>query len=222
MTDKIVVPEGWKMDGEGRLVQVSKINPQVLEEDEMTVLFMQQAMSIQAQMQQMKAALISNAEAFMKRLVQDYGVKRLEKIKGNLDFYSFDKKYRMSRRVQDTIRVNSRIEAARQLFDQYINAVTKDLEDDGVRTLINRAFKPAKKNEFSVSKLVSLLNLEITHPLFKQAVSALREALETDTSCVYYNFYERNEQGAYEILSLRFSDVAPAKPAEATEQQGAA
>lgn len=222
MTDKIVVPEGWKMDGEGRLVQVSKINPQVLEEDEMTVLFMQQAMSIQAQMQQMKAALISNAEAFMKRLVQDYGVKRLEKIKGNLDFYSFDKKYRMSRRVQDTIRVNSRIEAARQLFDQYINAVTKDLEDDGVRTLINRAFKPAKKNEFSVSKLVSLLNLEITHPLFKQAVSALREALETDTSCVYYNFYERNEQGAYEILSLRFSDVAPVKPAEATEQQGAA
>lgn len=201
------IPAGWKLDGEGRLVKIENISEQVLEEDALVLQFIEQAKAVHHAMQQLKTALTHTSEAFIAKLVADYGVKRLEKIKGNIDFFSFDRSIRISRRVQDTIKVNARIEAARQLFDQYINAVTQHLSDDGVKVLINRAFKPAKKNEFSVSKLVQLLNVDIKHPLFKRAVDALRDALETDTSCVYYNFYQRNPQGVYELLSLRFSDV---------------
>lgn len=201
------IPAGWMMDGEGRLVKQNNINPQLLEEDALVKQFMTQAVAVHEAMQQLKTVLTKSSDAFVAKLVQDYGVKRLEKIKGNIDFFSFDRQFRISRRVQDTIKVNARIEAARQLFDQYINTVTQDLADDGVKILINRAFKPARTHEFSVSKLVQLLNVEISHPLFKQAVAALRDALETDSSCVYYNFYQRNSQGNYDLLSLRFSDV---------------
>ena len=208
------IPPGWMMDGEGRLVKQANISEQHLEEDALVKQFMTQALAVHAAMQQLKTELTKSSDAFIAKLVKDYGVKRLEKIKGNVDFFSFDRSFRISRRVQDTIKVNARIEAARQLFDQYINTVTQDLADDGVKVLINRAFKPARTNEFSVSKLVQLLNVEINHPLFKQAVAALRDALETDSSCVYYNFYQRTPTGVYELLSLRFSDVAvlPALP----------
>lgn len=215
------IPPGWKMDGEGRLVKQANISEQHLEEDALVNQFTMQAIALHTAMQQLKTVLTQNADAFIAKLVKDYGVKRLEKIKGNLDFYSFNRQYRISRRVQDTIKVNARIEAARQLFDQYINVVTQDLADDGVKVLINRAFKPARTNEFSVSKLVQLLNVEINHPLFRQAVEALRDALETDTSCVYYNFYQRNAAGTYELLSLRFSDV-PALPVMPEPEQAKA
>lgn len=216
------IPAGWKLDGEGRLVKIENISEQVLEEDALVLQFIEQAKAVHHAMQQLKTALTHTSEAFIAKLVADYGVKRLEKIKGNIDFFSFDRSIRISRRVQDTIKVNARIEAARQLFDQYINVVGQKLGDseeaEGARVLISRAFKPAKKNEFSVTKLIDLLNVTISHPLFRQAVAALRDALETDGSAVYYNFYQRNPQGAYELLSLRFSDVPvlPANPAIAT------
>lgn len=215
------IPPGWKLDGEGRLVKEANISEQHLEEDALVNQFMAQAVAVHTAMQQLKTLLTQTSDAFIAKLVKEYGVKRLEKIKGNVDFFSFNRQYRISRRVQDTIKVNARIEAARQLFDQYINAVTQDLADDGVKVLINRAFKPAKTNEFSVGKLVQLLNVEINHPLFRQAVEALRDALETDTSCVYYNFYQRNAAGTYELLSLRFSDV-PALPEVPVPEQAKA
>lgn len=220
MTKQHDIPEGWKMDGEGRLVRIENISAQHIEEDALVTEFIAQAQALQQAMQQLKTALSKSADTFVARLIEEYGIKKLGKIKGNIDFFSFDRRYKISRRVHDTIRVNARIEAARQLFDQYIDTVTQDLQDDGVKVLINRAFKPARTNEFSVGKLVQLLNLDIKHPLFRQAVEALRDALETDTSSVYFNFYERNNQGSYELISLRFSDVATLSAEQAAQKEG--
>jgi hypothetical protein len=207
MTDKIVVPEGWKMDGEGRLVQVSKINPQLLEEDALVCNFMAQAIAINTAMVDLKTKLIKECESFVEKLVAEYGVKKLAKIKGNLDFYSFDRSFRISRRVHDTIKPNARIEAARQLFAQYRDIVASQSADVDAKEFINNALKPGRNDVLSTSKLLDLLDSNISHPLFKQAQRALREALDADGSCVYYNFYQRNSQDVYQLLSLRFSDL---------------
>ena len=199
------IPAGFKLDAGGNLIKVDNIKTDKLRADELVYQFIPEAVRINQELISLKTKLSSAIPAFIKELVEEHGVKKMAKIKGNVELTSFDGHFKLKRSIQDKIQVNANIEAARQLFDQYQDAVTNGV-DDAIKKLIARAFG-GSGNQISTSRLIDIKNTDIDHPLWKKAVEALEQALEVHDSTAYYLFYYRAENGDYRPISLQFSAV---------------
>lgn len=199
-------PEGYMQDPTGNLIRRENVSADKLEADEIVRKYIPRAVDIHRQLVTLKTELTNDIPAFIAKLARDHGVKKMGRIKGNIEMNSFDGTLKLKRSMQDKIQVNANIEAARQLFMQYHSAVTVGA-DEATKKLIGRAFGSGKENSISVSRLIDIKNIDIDHPLWRQAVEALESALEVHDTASYYLFYYRGENGEYRPITLQFSAV---------------
>ncbi len=199
-------PDGFLMDSGGNLIKTANITPDKLEADALVRRFAPTAVAIHRQLIALKTELTNEIPKFIAALAATHGMKRMGKIKGNIELTSFDGALKLKRSMQDMVHVSANIEAARQLFTQYMSAATAGI-DEGVKKLLTRAFGSGKENQINVSRLIEIKNTDIDHPLWRQAVEALESALEVHDTASYYLFYYRAENGEYRPITLQFSAV---------------
>lgn len=203
---EIQVPPGYLMRANGDLVRQDNVTPLEAEEDKLVKMLFPRAQALHDQIGRFKHDAMTAVEEMVERCVKEHGIKRFEKIKGNLQFTSFDGNYKIQRAIDDKIEYDSSIEVARQKFDMYVDVLKQQSGDDAA-LFIEEAFS-LKNNRWTVSKLVELCNKRIDHPLYKQAVIALRQALFVSGSKAYLRFYIRNEKDdSWMPLPLQFSSV---------------
>jgi len=125
--------------------------------------------------------------------------------KGNYTMYNFDKSVKVEINNSDSISFDDGIETVKQLLDKYIEDVTNEASSE-IRMLIQGAFK-TRKGQLDKARLFSLFQYHIEHPIWMQAMDALKASIDVQSSKKYMKISKRNENGEYVNIPLSLSAV---------------
>lgn len=210
------IPEGYVKDANGNLIKLENLTPFQREEDALCQKLFSKAEVMNARMASFKYESMQLVEEVIERCLKEHGIKKFEKIKGNVQFVSLNGLIKVQRTVDNRIEINAISEVARQLIEQYKQTIEKDAGDDA-RAWIDTTFE-GKDGQLSVSKVVDFMNKDIDHPLYRQAVEALRKSLFINGSKAYLRFYYREKSDdQWTALPLQFSSIEGVASGQSSE-----
>lgn len=201
----IEIPAGFKQDAKGRLIPETHIKPIELERDDLTQALIEKAKTLQEQMQEFKRQAFNDVTAFVQLSAEQYDIK-IGGNKGNITLLSFDGKYKVVRQIQDSIRFDERLSAAKALIDECIQSWSEG-SSDNIKILVNDAFQVDKEGKISVSRVLGLRRHAIEDARWKKAMQAISDSIIVTDSKNYIRFYERDNEGKYQAISLDFANI---------------
>lgn len=201
----IDIPQGFRQDAKGRLVPENQIKPIDLERNDLVLALVEKARQQQQQLREFKALAFGDIAAFVQLSAEQYDV-ALGGNKGNLTLFSFDGKYKVVRQSQDSIRFDERLQAAKALIDECISDWAVG-SNDNIKVLINDAFQVDKEGKISTGRVLGLRRLSISDDKWLKAMAAISDSIIVTDSKNYVRFYERDDKGQYQAISLDFANI---------------
>ncbi|MFW2163135.1 DUF3164 family protein [Acinetobacter beijerinckii] len=192
-------------NAQGYLVPIDKIKPIDKERNDLVLSIVDKARKQQEELRKFKNQTFADIAAFVQLSAEQYEVVIGGK-KGNITLFSFDGKYKIVRQIQDNIKFDERLQAAKALIDQCINTWIED-SNDNIRMLINDAFSVDKEGKISTGKVLGLRRMDIKDPQWLKAMDAISDSIIVVDSKAYVRIYERDDNGKYQPISLDFSNV---------------
>lgn len=207
------VPKGFRLNGEGHHVPITKIKKIDLDRDKLVMKHVRRAIKHNIGLAQFKREGFADVDDFMVKSRAEYqnGEKKGKRPpggeKGNMRMYSYDQRFRLDVSVNKTTSFDERLQIAEGLIGDYIKAEMKGSSHD-IQALIQHAFRVDKKGNVSVERLMGLRALDIKHPIWLEAMKAIADSGTTVSSKRYIRMFQRDENtGEYLPISL---DVAKA------------
>ncbi|MOA11063.1 hypothetical protein D3C78_1309800 [compost metagenome] len=193
-------------DAQGRLVPESMIKPIDLERDKLVIGIVEKALEQHASLARFKAATFGDIEAFVELSAEQYGVKLGGK-KGNVSLLSFDGRYRIDRAIQETIKFDERLQAAKELIDQCFQDWTQGSRDE-LKVIVNDAFRVDSSGEIRAGRVLALRRYDFTDERWLRAMQAVGDAVQVTGSKMYIRVYERvGDTNQYRAISLDISTI---------------
>lgn len=205
MNAELQTPAGFKLNAKGHLVPEAQVKEIDKLRDEVVLKLVAGAQALQSTMQTFKAQCFDEMLAFMQLSVEEYDVK-LGGNKGNVTLLSFDGQFKIVRQIQDSIRFDERLQAAKELIDQCISEWAAD-SNDNIKVLIQDAFQVDKEGKISTSRVLGLRRLNIQDEKWLKAMQAISDSIVITDSKNYVRFYQRDEHGKYQAISLDFAHI---------------
>lgn len=199
------VPAGYMQNAKGHLIPVDKVKPLDKIRDEVVIKMLESAKALRVQMQEDKAILFAYFNDFVALSASEYDT-HLGGKKGNTTLVSYDGKYKVLLAVSENIIFDERLQVAKSLIDECIHEWSEG-SNDNIKALINDAFQVDKEGKISTHRVLSLRRLDITDKKWLRAMEAISDAIQITDTKEYIRFYERDEQGKYQQISLDFSNV---------------
>jgi len=200
---KVVVKRGkhecWVND-EGLEVPVAYIPKHDKERDALVEDIFQKIIELNNQMAKTKEMIRTKVSKHLDTVAENYG----EKWKGNALLTNFDKTRQLEVKVSQVLTFDERLQIAKTKIDNYIRSLVSGQGKELV-ALVNNAFRLDKKGNISVAQVLSLRQVQIDHPDWREAMSIIDESITVNSTKLYYNFRIKGEDGAYEPVSLNFS-----------------
>jgi len=181
------IPEGFKQDGQGRLVPIGLIKPIDLAHDGLVGEIVEKGKRVNQALSQFKEDVLGDIRAFVELSHEQYGAKIGGK-KGNLNLLSFDGRYKVQVAVADSIEFDERLQAARALIDGCLTEWTQGARPE-LMALVNDAFRADTKGEIRVGRVLALRRLDITDARWQQAMQAISEACQVVGSKQYIRWF---------------------------------
>lgn len=204
MNDNVTVPDGYKMDSKGRLIPVSLIPPVDLIRSDMVMALFEGAVNLRNQMDNFKQQVFSEISAFCELSADKYG-ETVGGKKGNMTFITFDGRLKISVAISDTLVFDERLQIAKGLIDECVQQWLVGARPE-IAALINDAFQVDKAGNISTWRVLALRKLDITDETWVQAMRALNDSVQVQSSKSYVRFYRRvGDSERYEPVSLDFA-----------------
>ncbi|QEH17329.1 DUF3164 family protein [Histophilus somni] len=194
----------WQ-DAKGALVAEELIKDIDKTRDELIGELIQSASALQHQIRTFKHNVFNDIAAFVELSAEKYEV-HIGGRKGNITLYSFDGKYKLQVAVADHIRFDERIHAAKAQIDECLHEWSAEARPE-LRSLIDNAFRVDKEGNLSTARILSLRRVDIQDERWTQAMQAIADSVQVVGSKDYIRFYERDEQGKYQPISLDMAGV---------------
>ncbi|MDO8769553.1 MAG: DUF3164 family protein [Burkholderiaceae bacterium] len=202
--DAVIVPAGYRMDAQGRIVPLKMIKAIDLQRDSVVTQLCVQAEAESARLFGFKSVAMQSVSDFVSASLANYGIKHGGK-KGNITLVSFCGKYKIIRQMQETISFDERLQAAKALIDECIQTWSKG-SNVNIKTLVNDAFQVNAEGKISTGRVLRLRSLDIADEKWAKAMHAIADSMRADNTKSYMRFYKRNDEtGEYFPISL---DVA--------------
>lgn len=208
MTDTqtpVTIPEGYRLNDKGHLIPVDKIKEIDKLRDETVKKLVGQAISLQIQMRSIKEQVFGEFHNFVELSAQEYDTQIGGK-KGNVTLMSFDGKYKVQIAIQDNLVFDERLQVAKSLIDECLREWTAD-SNDNIKAIIDNAFAVDKEGKINIRRVLSLRSLNITDDKWQKAMQAISDATQVISSKEYMRFYEQDEHGKYQQISLDFANL---------------
>lgn len=199
------IPEGYQLNDKGHLIPIDKIKPIDKIRDDTVQALIKRAKALQSAMLETKDVLFKEFDNFVELSAAEYDTKLGGK-KGNITLISFDGKYKIQRAVSDHLVFDERLQIAKSLIDECLTEWTKD-SNDNIKVLIDDAFAVDKEGKISTRRVLSLRALDIIDEKWQQAMTAISDAITVVSSKEYIRFYERDDDGKYQQISLDFANL---------------
>ncbi len=206
MTEQIQVPEGFRLDAQGRHVPESMIKPLDLMRDELVMAIVGKTQELNQALVDFKAKVFGEVDALVAVAADEYGAK-LGGAKGNVTLFSYDGRYKVVRAKADNIRFDERLQGAKALIDECLQEWVKGSRPE-IITLINDAFKVDQAGNIRTGSVLALRRLEITDERWTRAMQAISDAVTVVTTSSYVRVYERvGDTDQYQPISLDIAKV---------------
>ncbi|ASK91080.1 DUF3164 family protein [Xanthomonas campestris pv. trichodesmae] len=202
---KTEIPAGYRQNRLGHMVPESHIKPIDLARDELVTELVDKAMQLREVLRKFKRCAFGDIAAFVQLSAEKYGA-RIGGDKGNVTLFSFDGRYKIIRAIQDSITFDERLQAAKALIDACVNDWTEGVRKEP-RAIINNAFRLDKSGNIRTDAVLELRNLDFDDPRWLEAMEAISDAVTVVGSKTYVRFYERDERGQYQPISLDVAGV---------------
>ena len=201
----VTVPEGYRLNDKGHLIPLDKIKEIDKLRDETVINLVGQALSLQIQMRSIKEQFFAEFHNFVELSAQEYDTQIGGK-KGNVSLMSFDGKYKVQIAIQDNLVFDERLQVAQSLIDECLREWTKG-SNDNIKAIIDNAFAVDKEGKINIRRVLSLRSLNIVDDKWQKAMTAISDATQVISSKEYMRFYERDEYGKYQQISLDFANL---------------
>ena len=201
----VTVPEGYRLNDKGHLIPVDKIKEIDKLRDETVISLVEKAKQLQATIIGTKDILFNDCNSFIELSAKDYDT-QLGGKKGNVSLMSFDGKYKVQIAISDKLVFDERLQVAKSLIDECLTEWTAD-SNDNVKAIIDNAFAVDKEGKINIRRVLSLRSLNIVDDKWQKAMQAISDATQVISSKEYIRFYERDEHGKYNQISLDFANL---------------
>lgn len=199
-------PPGYMQDPQGRLVPEGMVKDIDKLRDQTVQKIVEAARIANDILRGFKANAFADIAAFVQTSAEQYDV-QLGGAKGNVVLYSFDGRFKVVRQVQETIKFDERLKAAKALIDECITEWATNARDE-IKVLVNDAFKVDKEGDVSTNRVLSLRRLNIRDEKWQRAMTAIGDALSVVGSRSYVRVYERvGDTDQYRAISLDVASV---------------
>lgn len=202
----VEIPAGYRQDALGRLIPESMIKPIDLERDKLVLDLVTKARELNGLMGKFKGGAFGDIEAFVELSAEQYNV-QLGGKKGNVSLLSFDGRYRVDRAIQETIKFDERLQAAKELIDQCLQDWTQGSRDE-LKVIVNDAFRVDTSGEIRAGRVLALRRYDFSDERWLRAMQAVGDAVQVTGSKMFIRVYERvDNTSQYRAISL---DIASA------------
>ncbi|MDI4482779.1 DUF3164 family protein [Moraxella lacunata] len=198
-------PEGYVMNAKGHYVPLSAVKEIDKLRDDVVQDIISRAKELRSQMIGVKDIMFGNFHEFVELSAHEYDTK-IGGQKGNVSLLSFDGKYKVQIAIQDNLVFDERLQVAKSLIDECLRDWTKD-SNDNIKAIIDNAFAVDKEGKINIRRVLSLRSLNITDDKWQKAMQAISDATQVISSKEYMRFYERDEYGKYQQISLDFANL---------------
>lgn len=207
MSTTATIPHpGYMKDAAGRLVPETKVKPIDMLRNQAVLDLVGQAQKINATLRAFKTQAFADIAAFVVTSAEQYEVK-LGGDKGNVTLYSFDGRYKIIRQVQENIRFDERLKAAKALIDECITEWSEG-SSDNIMVLVNDAFAVDREGDVNTNRVLGLRRLNITDPKWLRAMQAISDSVSVVGSRSYVRLYERvGDSDQYRAITLDLASV---------------
>lgn len=196
----------YMQDAQGRLVPRSMVKDIDKLRDSLVRGIVEQALQVNLQLAKFKKNTFGDVAAFVSISAEQYGV-QLGGEKGNVTLYSFDGRYKVVRAVQENIKFDERLKAAKALIDECITAWSANSRDE-LKVLVNDAFKVDKEGDVNTNRVLGLRRLNIADPKWQRAMQAISDSFSVVGSRSYVRVYERvGDTDQYRAIALDVASV---------------
>lgn len=194
-------PKGYMQDAQGRLVPDAMVKDIDKLRDQAVRALVARAVTLNAALRDFKAAAFGDISAFVQTSAEQYGV-QLGGDKGNVTLYSFDGRYKIVRQVQENLKFDERLKAAKALIDECITAWSAGSRDE-IKVLVNDAFKVDREGDVNTNRVLGLKRLNIQDEKWLRAMQAISDSVSVVGSRSYVRLYERiGDTDQYRAISL--------------------
>lgn len=200
-----VMPKGYMMDSQGRLIPKDKVKAIDKERDKLTKKLLKEAEKVSEIMREFKISSMQAVKEFMDVSASEYGVK-LGGRKGNVQLLSYDGSVKIILSVHDYITFDERLQAAKELIDSCIRRWSKGARNE-IKVLVEDAFKVDKQGKVDTQRILSLRKLDINDEEWRQAMNAISDSLTVLYSKEYLRIYKRQDD-VYLPVQLDLSSIA--------------
>ena len=199
------IPEGHRMDSQGRLVPEANIKPIDKMRDEVVRELFEKAKHVNKVISDFKKDAFATIASFVELSANEYGTS-IGGNKGNVTLLSFDGEIRVQRAIAEHIQFDERLQAAKALIDECLRDWIKGSRPE-IATLVNDAFRVDQQGKLRTGSILALRRLDITDARWRRAMDAIGEAVQVVGTKSYVRFHYRDGNGQYQALSL---DIAGA------------
>lgn len=205
MTNQTPIPEGYRLNDKGHLIPLDKIKEIDKLRDETVLKLINHAKELRSHIMSIKDIVFDEFNSFVELSANEYETKFGGK-KGNISLMSFDGKYKVQIAIQDNLVFDERLQVAKSLIDECLREWTAD-SNDNIKAIIDNAFAVDKEGKINIRRVLSLRSLNITDDKWQKAMQAISDATQVISSKEYMRFYERDEHGKYQQISLDFANL---------------
>lgn len=200
------LPDGYKLDAQGRMVPISMIRPIDQARDALVLEIVTKAKALAEQVATFKHGSFSDIAAFVELSAEQYKIK-LGGEKGNVSLLSFDGRYKVQRAIQETLIFDERLQAAKALIDACLQRWSMGAAPE-IKVLINDAFQVDKSGNINTNRVLGLRRLDINDDEWLRAMKAIGEAVQVSGSRSYIRVYERvGDTDKYVPISFDMASV---------------
>jgi len=194
------IPEGYMEDSQGRLVPVESIKEVDIARNDLVLELMNKAKGLSSTIGEFKSTSMDDIQAFVELSAEKYGA-RLGGNRGNVTLHSFDGRFKLVRSIDEFIRFDERLHAAKALIDDCLKRWS-DGSSAEIRTIVNDAFQVDKAGRINTRRILALRRIKIEDETWQQAMQAIGDSVQVINSKTYVRFYERQPDGSYQQLNL--------------------
>jgi len=196
----IEVPEGFMQNSQGAMVLIDHVDPIDKLRDKLVHSIRGKAEGVENSLAQFRSSAYDDIESFLEKSAKKFGTK-FGGNKGNLTLTSYDGKIRIKISVNDVIRFDERLQVAINLIHECLDDWSNGI-DPKLKSIIDRAFEKDNEGNAIPSRLLGLKKLNINDPKWRRAMKALTLSQYVESRKPYFNIYEKDENGEFQIVPL--------------------
>lgn len=182
---------------------VNKIKPEHLLQDELARKIYGGAVSVNTSMSRFKARSLSEIQAYLDLLTDNYGAKRVEIENGVAPIRTIDGRFEISVTPNRKAVATPEITAAKSLLDEWL---VETGAGEPIAGIVRDAFGLGDSGSLRVSELLRLQRRNVDHPKWVAAMDLLRRGMEVVCDGIALRCYEVTDTDKV-MVPLRMSRV---------------